>query len=515
MENIVDSIVIVGGGTAGWLTAGLLVAKHNNPEQPITVTLIESPSVKPISVGEGTWPTMKKTLQTIGISETEFINECNVAFKQSSCFVGWNNGSQEDVYFHPFSLPEQFSSMNLANHWLKHSDKVSFSNAVSFQESLCRKGLAPKQITSPEFQGVANYGYHLDSAKFSAFLKKFCIEKKGINFISDDMIAVKSADNGDISAIVTKNNGDISGDLFIDCTGFKSLLIGEHFNIPFISKSDQLFANNALALQQDYESAETPINCYTISASQSAGWIWDIGLQTRRGMGYVYSSDYISEDEATDTLLNYAGIKKSKKSAAQVRKIPIKSGHRETFWHKNCVAVGLSAGFLEPLEASALVMIELSVTHISEQLPENRAVMDVVAKRFNEAFTYKWDRIIDFLKLHYVLSNRKEKFWQDNRDPASIPENLQELLTLWQYQTPWRHDFIQSNEIFSSASYQYILYGANFKTQTRSSMITPEEIVMAEAAFNQNAKLTQKMMSVLPNHRELINKIKQFGLSKI
>ena len=504
----VKKIVIVGGGTAGWLTAGLLASYHDTSK--LSITLIESPSIQPISVGEGTWPTMRQTLQRIGVSEAEFINECNVAFKQSSCFVGWKTGESEDRYFHPFTAPEQYLDFNLANHWQQYKDKVSFSKAVSYQEQLCLNGLAPKMATTPEYQGQANYGYHLDSAKFSAFLKQFCIANKGIRFISDDMVAVKSASNGDIDAIICKEHGEISGDLFIDCTGFKSLLLGEHFNVPFLSKSDQLFVNKALAVQQMYPEEEFPIACHTISTAQSAGWIWDIGLQTRRGVGYVYSTHHESDEQALENLYCYLGD-----DTLAVREIPINSGHRKEFWHKNCVAVGLSAGFLEPLEASALVMIELSATTIAEQLPKNRRAMSITAKRFNETFLYRWERIIDFLKLHYLLSERQESFWRDNRELNTVSAQLNDLLALWQVQTPWHFDLPHANEIFSAASYQYVLYGMGFHTQINESLLGDNQQARAQQAFQNNMSLTKKMLDSMPNHRTLLNNIGKHGLSRI
>jgi tryptophan halogenase len=180
------------------------------------------------------------------------------------------------------------------------------------------------------------------------------------------------------------------------------------------------------------------------------------------------------------------------------------------------VAVGLSAGFLEPLEASALVLVELSAAMISEQLPANRDVMDIVAKRFNKKFLYRWDRIVDFLKLHYILTKRTDtKYWRDNCLAESIPEDLQTLLTLWRYESPWQLDFDHADEVFPSASYQYVLYGMGFETSARLTTRRSDNLELAQMTFQKNAQLTQKLLAGLPNNRELINKIKQYGLQKI
>jgi hypothetical protein len=197
------------------------------------------------------------------------------------------------------------------------------------------------------------------------------------------------------------------------------------------------------------------------------------------------------------------------------KEITIKSGHRKCFWQNNCVAVGLSAGFLEPLEASALVLVELSATMIAEQLPANRQVMDLIAKRFNDTFSYRWQRIIDFLKLHYCLSQRDDsEFWRDNRESTSIPESLHELLDLWQYHPPSDLDFTSNNEVFPAASYQYVLYGMGFKTQLQPHQQWVDNH-FAKQQLAQNQKVRSMLVEKLPAHRELINKINQFGLQAV
>ncbi len=508
------SIVIVGGGAAGWITAGILAAKlRSDTEGSIQVTLVESPDIKIIGVGEGTWPTMRSTLQKMGISETEFMKYCDATFKQGAKFAKWVDGSEEDYYYHPLMLPQGFLKMDLAPYWHKYADKISFSEAVCFQEHICEQGLAPKLITTSEYDSVANYAYHLNAGKLADFLQKHCKEKLGVHHILDNVTEVRPAPNGDITAVATKNNGDITGDLFIDCTGFKSLLLGEHYSVPFLDKSDILFIDNALAVQVPYDDEDSKIASHTISTAQQAGWIWDIGLGTRRGVGHVYSSQHTSEDEAEHDLRSYIGVKNKD---LMIRKIPIRSGHRKIFWKNNCVAVGLSAGFLEPLEASALVLIELSATMISEQLPADRNVMDIVAKRYNEIFLYRWDRIIDFLKLHYILSKRTDnKFWSDNRDPDTIPESLKDLMKLWQYRAPGDMDFTSNNEVFPAASYQYVLYGMGFRTDFSLSQTQLTEQAQADDLFGRNMQAVKRALATLPKNRDLIKKLHEHGFQSI
>ena len=517
MSSPVRKVVVVGGGAAGWLTAGTIAAGHETHlDSSLEVTLVESPDVATIGVGEGTWPTMRTSLSRLCIREADFIRECDASFKQGTRFDGWHTGEEGDTYYHPFTLPQGYVYANLVAAWQERGGQLPFADAVGAQSQICRHGLAPKQSTTPEYASVANYGYHLDAGKFSQMLQRHCTEELGVRHILDHVTGVNVHDNGDIASLGSKNHTDIEGDLFIDCTGFASLLLGKHYGIPFVSRKHNLFIDNALAVQVPYEDQSSPIESQTISTAQSAGWIWDIGLSSRRGVGYVYSGAHLSDDEAEAELRSY--IEPSMGKAAEsvsLRKIPINPGHRQKFWHRNCVAVGMAAGFLEPLEASALVLVELSAGMISDQLPATRETMEVVAKRFNDKFLYRWDRVIDFLKLHYVLTERKDKpFWVDNCESDSVPESLQELLAFWRHQVPWHGDFTQVDEVFSSASYQYVLYGMGFRTETRGLVQGSRKALEAEKLLAENARKTKQLLAGLPPNRELINHIIESGLPR-
>jgi len=509
MSSNIKNIIILGGGTAGWITAGLIAKKHNSA---VKVTLIESPDIATVGVGEGTWPTMRQTLAKLGISETTFINRCSATFKQASKFVNWITASN-DVYYHPFTEPQAFNKFDLTPYWQKSlSTEQSFAQAVTFQQYLCEQGLAPKSIANKEYEVVANYGYHLDAAEFINLLREHCCEQLQVNHVKDTVQDVKQADNGDILSLVTKQHGELSAELFIDCSGMKSILLGETLKTPFISCEHTFFADTALAVQVDYDSNDAPIASQTISTAQEAGWVWDIGLQKRRGVGYVYSSKHSSETQARAVLAKYLGISKLPETT---RKISFKPGHRAVFWKNNCVAVGLSAGFLEPLEASALMLIETSANYIADQLTPNTNNLAIVAKRFNTMMHTKWRGVIDFLKLHYVLGERSEPFWQDNRSDSSTPQSLQELLAIWQHRSPSEFDFTDNTEAFTAASYQYILYGAGFKTDFNAMDYLHQKDRVAQRQFALNQKRIEQLKFTLPLHRALIEKVESIGFSKI
>ena len=525
MTDQITRVVIVGGGSAGWLTAGIIAAV--SPAH-VQVTLIESPDIQPIGVGEGTWPTMRSTLQLIGVSETDFFRECDASFKQGSKFSRWTSLSNEDDYYHPFTLPAKYHEINLAPFWLPFKDKIPFASAVCPQAAICDLGYAPKQIATAEFGAVLNYGYHLDAGKFSPFLQRHCVEKLGVNYISANVTVINSHENGDIKSILTDSKGEVSGDLFIDCTGLLSLLMGKHYAIPFVSKKNVLFNDSALTIQIPYAEGASAIASHTLSTAQSNGWIWDIGLQSRRGVGHVFSSFYTTDELAERELRSYIAPSVGEKKAEELalRKISFNPGHRSTYWHKNCVAIGLSAGFIEPLEATALVLIELSAKMIAEQFPVNRTMMNIVAKRFNKTLNHHWTQIIDFLKLHYVLTKRTDtEYWRDNCLANSIPDTLSELLELWKVQSPWLHDETLREEMFPSASYQYIYYGMkasaiNVSDVSAGSAVNGKPLFdkkmrKAESLFMENAQYIQQLKKVLQPNRELIEKIKQYGLQSI
>jgi hypothetical protein len=243
-------------------------------------------------------------------------------------------------------------------------------------------------------------------------------------------------------------------------------------------------------------------------------------LPTRRGIGHVYSSAHISEDEATAQLLAYINEVAGDKAEANVvpRKIQFQPGHRRELWHRNCVAIGMSSGFVEPLEASALVMIELAAGMIADQLPPTREVMDVVAKRYNRKFLRHWNQITEFLKLHYVLSARNDSpYWLDNRVAASIPEKLKEQLLLWRDRSPWHPDAEAVDDLFPTASYQYILYGMGFKTAPRHTRSHQQNQRQRQASelFQKNAARAIQLQQALPSNRELLNKVREFGFQKL
>ncbi|CAI8422755.1 MAG: Flavin-dependent tryptophan halogenase RebH [Hyphomonas sp. TMED17] len=499
MCGAIKHIVIVGGGTAGWITAGVLAASHSDRSPAgLRISLIESPDIPTIGVGEGTWPTIRNSLARIGISEAEFLHTCNASFKQGSRFNRWVNGEAGDSYVHPFELPISSDGADALNAWKALAPDKPFAEAVCVQSAPGQEGLAPRQRTMPDYNGAMNYAYHLDAGKLVELLRNHAVSKLGVERITDNVVEIVGAQDSDIEAVRCEARGLIAGDLFIDCTGRQSLLLGGHYDVGFVDKSNILFNNRAVVTHVPV-AADSTIASETVSTAHEAGWIWDIGLPTRRGVGCVYASDYMDDERAEATLRAYLGDAEH----TPPRRISFKSGHREIFWHQNCVAVGLSAGFLEPLEASAIVLLELSAAMIADNMPVSRAAMSVEARKFNQLFLYRWGRIIDFLKLHYVLSQRDEPYWQDNRRAESIPERLQDYLEVWKTRPPNTYDFEQAREVFPVASYLFVTYGMGMTPATHPTLDARAANALKDD-MQKMLKKRRKFTEALPTNRALL-----------
>lgn len=518
MNNQVRNVVIVGGGTAGWLTAANLAKKFNSVDKKsIQVTLVESPDIPTIGVGEGTWPTMRKTLAKLGISEATFLAKCNASFKQATKFVNWQQAPKNNVnnhYYHLFTSINDPSEFNLAPYWKLGviGKNQSYAETVSMQAAICELGLAPKLITNKEFEGIQNYAYHLDAGLFTDLLREHATENLGVKHISANVTDVNLDNDGYITSINSDTAGVVAGEFFVDCTGFKSLLIGKTLGIPFKSISDTLLSDHALAIQVPYENDQSIIASSTISTAHEAGWTWDIGLSNRRGTGYVYSSAHSSHERAEQVLRNYIGPHAEKLDA---RLIKMNVGYREKFWHKNCFAIGLSAAFVEPLEASAIFLIEASANMLSELFPRDRQAMLAVEKKVNKSFKFRWDKTIDFIKMHYFLSKRTEPFWQDNKALSTVPDSLLESLEYWRHQLMSSYDFDNVYEPFPLDSYQYVLYGMGFEQELAFNQNSYSMDSMAKQQYEKVQLLTQQLQTQLPENRALLKKIAQFGFQKI
>jgi tryptophan 7-halogenase len=501
-------ILIVGGGTAGWLTAAYL-ARFLGSAAPggIEITLLESPELGIIGVGEGAFPTIRATLDYLGIDEARFVRTASATFKQGIRFDDWLHAPAPDGrrhrYLHPFDAPFASETLNLVPYWLlqDRAARPPFAEAVTLQDRVAGLGRAPKRADEQGYGGPLTYAYHFDAARLAALLQERALEL-GVRHLAGTLTEVETDAEGAIAAVRTSEHGPLQADLYIDCSGFRAALIGQALASPFTSARHVLFTDRALACKIPNADPEAPIASVTVATAHEAGWIWDIALEGARGIGCVYSSAHIGDDRAAALLRDYIGH-----DGFQARILPFEPGFRPAQWVKNCVAVGLSAGFVEPLESTGVLLIEAAAAMIAELFPHAGPV-HAPAALFNGRMKARFERIVDFLKLHYCLSRRDEPFWRDNSDPASIPDSLRALLEQWRHRPPSRFDFLIDVESFAYFNYQYILYGMDFATDLSAARGDFPLVAEAEKLFARIRSFGERASQDLPSHRALIREIR-------
>jgi tryptophan 7-halogenase len=506
-------ILVVGGGTAGWLTAGYL-AKRLGADLPggAEVRLVESSAIGILGVGEGTFPTIRATLSTIGLREADMVRRCGATFKQGARFANWrlpDNGTMHH-YLHAFQEADERSGLELLPYWLLGAaGNESWDEVATPQKKAADAHRAPKLPTHPDYVAPLNYAFHFDAVTLADLLREQAVAS-GVVHLVDRVRDVRLDQEGAISGVETEANGVLTADLYVDCTGFRAELIGKALGIPFKSCRDVLFCDSALAVQVPYAAPDQEIASYTISTAQPSGWIWDIGLDSRRGIGHVYSSDHSSRDDAEQILRGYIGPVGEGLEARHFRFDP---GYREINWHKNCVAIGLSSGFFEPLEATGIVFSEVAASLVSNLFPWG-GDYETSARQFNANMLRRYERALDFIKLHYCISDRRDSaFWRDNVRPDSVRDSLHELLDRWRFRPPNEMDVDTNVDIFPASSWQYVLYGMGWKTDLSAKGGSYRFHEDAVAGFAEVRRQADFAIRNLPSNRELLTIIdkRDFG----
>lgn len=420
--DAIQQIVIVGGGTAGWMTAAA-IANHL-PVGACEITLVESDAIGTVGVGESTIPHIRRFNEILGIDEAEFMTATHATYKLGICFDHW--GREGDSYIHPFGeIGHMAHGIEFHHYWLKAQQwgikqplEQYALNAVA-----ARAGRFPEVITSSghQFSGYA-YAYHIDATAYAKYLRTYA-EQKGVQRIEGKVIEIQQAATGDIESLMLESGLVISGDLFIDCTGFRAELIEKNLNVEYLDWSHWLATDSAVVVPTERSGTIYP---FTRASARKAGWQWCIPLQHRAGNGHVYASDQISDDEAIGTLLNTL----TGKPLAEPRVLRFKAGRRKTSWYKNCVAVGLSSGFLEPLESTSIYLIQFGIFKLLELFPDKKFRQpDIDA--YNTSLANVYDTIRNFIILHYYLNQKSHlPFWQ-NCQKMPIPDKLKTLVALF------------------------------------------------------------------------------------
>lgn len=486
MTTNVRKVLIVGGGSAGWMTAAYLHQALNVPGLPprAEITLVESPDIPRISVGEATIPSMRHLLSVIGVEELDFMKATDATFKQSIKYVNWEHNNNT-FYHHPFGRTRRQPLDFAGIEWLKSDRKIPFMETCSEQPIICEMGRAPLMMGQWDMGAPLTYAYHMNAQKFADYLRDFIVPK-GVKHIYANVSGINMKDNGWIKSVETDQDQLLEAELFIDCTGFRAKLIDEKMGVGFEDCSQWLLCDRAVAMHVPYDTHfPGMVRPYTTATALSNGWIWDIPMQSQRSLGYVHSSEYISEEDAITEALNYQGLNRGD---VPVRTVNFKVGRRAANWKGNCVAIGLSGGFIEPLESTGLYLSDLGAVMLAEYFPQNDDSMDAMSFRYNRILSNRFYEVLDFINMHYCLTKRTDTaFWREVQKPERITDRLKAKFEYWKKKPPSQSDFedqllpgqmqsrsephehmndqrvpVDTAALWNHESYECIMYGMHF-----------------------------------------------------
>jgi tryptophan halogenase len=446
-------IVIVGGGSAGWMCAAAL-ARVLHPAR-YAITLIESDEIGTVGVGEATLPHIKTFNDLLGIDEAQFMRHTRATFKLGIEFRNW--GRAGDRYIHPFgTFGEPWGGVDFQHHWLRA--QIAGRRVAPFQEysyaiAACRRNAFElPDVERKSIRSTYAYAYHFDATLYADFLRRWAI-RGGVRRIEGQVCDVAlEGESGSIEALTLKSGARIEGELFVDCTGFRSLLLGTTLEVGWEDWSHWLPCDRALAVPCASGGDLTP---YTRSTAQPGGWIWRIPLQHRTGNGYVFASRFSDAEQARNTLLEQL----DGAALAEPKLLRFSAGRRAQAWKRNCVALGLASGFLEPLESTSLFLIQAAVIDLLRLLPtpeSGRRVDQRLIDEFNRLTDIQYARARDFLILHYYANRREgEPLWDHVRSMA-VPDSLVHRLSLFESRG---HVPFYKDGLFSRDSWLSVLFG--------------------------------------------------------
>ncbi|MGW4891923.1 tryptophan halogenase family protein [Kitasatospora sp. NPDC004240] len=458
---MISSVVIVGGGTAGWMTATYLKAALG---ERIDVTLVESRNVSTIGVGEATFSTVRHFFTFLGLAEHEWMPECHASYKLAIRFEDWR--AKGHYFYHPFERPRTVQGHSLADWWLHLRPGDRFDRDASVLAALCDAESSPRHLDGTLFEldpaagegadGTTQfpYAYHFDATLLARFLTGFGTER-GVRHVLDDVLDVRLDEDGNIRDVLTKEHGELTGDLFVDCTGFRGLLLNQALGVPFVSYQDSLPNDSAVALRVPVDQAARGMRPCTTATAQDAGWIWTIPLLDRLGTGYVYAGDYCSPEEAERTLRGFVGPAAEDLTANHIR---MRIGRSERSWAKNCVAIGLSSGFVEPLESTGIFFIQNAIEQLVRHLPGGRDD-EPLRESYNRQVGRVMDGVREFLTLHYYAAARDDnQYWRDAKS-RPLPDALAERIERWRTRLPDEDSVYPYFHGFEPYSYTAMLLG--------------------------------------------------------
>ena len=495
-NNQIRNIVIVGGGTAGWITAAAF-GRVLSPKD-YAVTLVESDQIGTVGVGEATIPPIRDFHRMLGINEAEFVAQTQATFKLGIEFIDWQRTGTR--YFHPFGeYGRKLDAIAFHQYWLRAQALQDCGDLADY--SLCTVAAYAGKFAPPDNDpgsvlSSMSHAYHFDAALYAAYLRRYA-ENLGVVRVEGKLVDVElDGGTGFIKRIKLESSASIDGDFFVDCTGFTGLLIGEALGIDYQDWSHYLPADSALALQTSGNGG--PTLPYTQSTAHPAGWRWRIPLQHRVGNGIVFSSQFMSDDEASGLLLSSA----DGEALTEPRRIGFLPGKRRVSWEKNCVAIGLSSGFLEPLESTSIHLIQTAVTRLLQLFP-GREFSPALAAEFNAQVTTELEFIRDFIILHYHLNERDEPMWEYCRH-MPVPDSLQDKLRLFRD----RGRVLESqHDLFKVASWVAVMRGQGLDPEFYDPLVNRRPTEQLLPLLDELRRAYRAARDAMPTHDEFLQQI--------
>ena len=499
-------IVVVGGGTAGWLSAAYLQRALG---ESVGIRLVESTVIHRLGVGEATIPTLAATMAFLGFADEDWMPAVGATYKSAIRFRGWSSEAQNDSYWHPFiSRPEPMAKpfaapyfpsigegLSLLHYALKRrlTGGPPLAHQLNALPALCEAGLAPVHPSRPELSQPR--AFHIDAHRLADFLRDRSIER-GVDHVLGHVVEVTQGEQGQIKSVQLEDGRSLHGDLFIDCSGFGALLINQTLGVPFQSDTS-LFCDRAVAIQ--CETADSTLPPYSTATALRNGWMWHIPLFERDGCGYVYSSNFCSSDEAEAELRSRLA---SQPLADQALHLKMRVGRSREFWVRNCVAIGLSGSFLEPLESTGIFLVEFGLATLLTLWPD-RSCAEPLSRKYNAAMADMYDEVRDFIVLHYVLANRKDTaFWLATDTAMAVPESLREKMSFFEVNLPV-FDALKLT-IFQAYSYSCILDGNGVlpKSEYQLAQLTGYDVGFK--LLDEIAQQTKTLLETMPSHRSVL-----------
>lgn len=492
--NSITNYVVVGGGTAGWISAAILSKALRN--QPHKISVVESPDIPTIGVGEATIPSFVDLLEYLQIPLAEFVAKTGATFKLGIKFVDWKQKGHH--YWHQFGeVGNKIDGVNFYQHWLKHHSTTQKYEFTDFSPAVALAKQHKFFIPSPEHPtnlSKSTFALHFDASKVAKFLKQYCLSHS-VEYVPAKVCDVTKNNDGSICSLVTDEGKELEGDFFFDCSGQRALLIGKALRVGYTNWQHHLPVNSAIAVQSESRGEIPP---YTESVALEHGWRWRIPLQERIGNGYVYCSDFCSDENARQTLL--ANIERP---TSEPRKITFTTGVRQKIWDKNCVAVGLSSGFLEPLESTSIYLVMRTMLKFVQSLPSAQLFQPTIDE-FNRLMVNEYEYIRDFIILHYCVSERQDSdFWRMWRH-MELPDSLKYKIELFKCQGRLMDNHY---DLFSHESWYAVLEGMGVRPRSYDPAINNSDDMLVAQALDKSFAALQVSASKCLDHKDYLDKL--------